>query len=318
MPGTPIEVVETAPARAALAGNPSDGYGGAVLAVPVSAVRARVVARPAPQIGVGGRWFSSLDDVRAAVREQRVDGLAALAAAALDAFAVHVARPAPCDLDVSTTIPRSVGLAGSSAVVVGVLRALARVSGRAIPPPDELAAIALSAEVDGLGIAAGLQDRVVQCRDAPTHMEFGGGGHELVEPAATTHLLVAYRPGASAPSGATHGPLKERFDRGDPDVRRAMTSLADQAREATAALRRGDPGALGAAMDNSFDIRRAVVPLDAAHVEMIECARASGASANFSGSGGSITVLVADHSAGAAVRSALADIGCRFLDVRVG
>lgn len=317
MPELPIEIVETVPARAALAGNPSDGYGGAVLAVPVRAVGARVVARPAAQIGVGGQRFASPDDVRAAVRERRVSGLAALAAAAVDAFATHVAPPVPCELDVSTTIPRSVGLAGSSAVVIGVLRALARISGRATLPPDELAAIALAAEVDGLGIAAGLQDRVVQCRDSPTHMEFGSGEHEPVEPATPFHLLVAYRPGASTPSGATHGPLRERFDRGDRDVRSAMASLAGEARRATAALRRGDTATLGSAMDRSFDIRRSVVPLDPAHVEMVERARANGVAANYSGSGGSITVLAPEGSAGARARSALAEIDCRFLDVMV-
>ncbi len=307
--------METVPARAALAGNPSDGYDGAVLAVPVRGVFARVEARPAERLRVGGRTFGSLDTLRAALRRGEVAGLSSLGAAAVDAFATHVGPPAPCALEISTSIPESVGLAGSSAVVVAVLRTLARASGRRVPPPNELAAIALAAEVDGLGIAAGLQDRVVQCHDAPMHMEFGGGRHEVVRPGRPMRLHVAYRPDAAAPSDMTHGPLRARHARGDIDVREAMDALAEQARLATGALRAGDGGALGAAMDRSFDIRRSIVPLDSAHVEMIEVARSSGAAANFSGSGGSISVLVDDDGGADRASSALAAIGCGFLDV---
>jgi glucuronokinase len=318
VPGPTVEIVESVPARAALAGNPSDGYGGAVLAVPVRAVSARVAVRPAERLVIGGRSFTTLDDLRGALRERDVSGLVALGVAAVEAFATHIGRPEPCSIDISTTIPESVGLAGSSAVVIATLRALAIRAGHPLPPPDVLAAIALAAEVDGLGIAAGLQDRVVQCHDRMMHMEFGGGDHEAVEPGGVWQLLVAYRLGAAAPSGATHQPLRERYDRGDPDVHEAMEALADQARRATAAMRDGDTASLGAAMERSFDIRRSIVQLDPAHVEMISLARAAGAAANFSGSGGSITVLATSDDIAISTRAALTRIGCRFLDVPIG
>ena len=62
----------------------------------------------------------------------------------------------------STTIPRSVGLAGSSAIVIAALRA----AGVDLEPP-EVAELALAIERDDLGIAAGLQDRAVQAFDQP-------------------------------------------------------------------------------------------------------------------------------------------------------
>ncbi len=315
--GRGIEIVETVPARAALAGNPSDGYGGAVLAVPVPAVSARVVLRPTEHFDIDGHRFESLAAARAARDDRTLPGLAVLALAAVDAYALHLGPPPPSSVRVSTTIPAMVGLAGSSAVVIGVLRVLARSDGRT-PTPDELAAIALAAEVDGVGIAAGPQDRLVQCHGRPMHMEFGGGPHEPVEPGRPLRLVVAYRAAAAAASGATHGPLRIRWERGDRSVRAAMAALAEEARLATAALRAGDARRLGASMDRSFELRRSIVPLDPTHVEMIDVARAQGAAANFAGSGGSITVLGSTTAVLAAARAALAAIGCRSIDVVLG
>ncbi len=96
-----------ADARAALAGNPSDGYGGAVLAVTLPAYTARAEIRSAERLQVD----PDSDLVRAAVRR----------------FARLFAPEAPAAaITWSTTIPRGVGLGGSSAIVIAVLRALQR------------------------------------------------------------------------------------------------------------------------------------------------------------------------------------------------
>lgn len=65
-------------------------------------------------------------------------------------------------LSYDTTIPRQRGLSGSSAIVIAALNCLLRHYGlEAAIPPAQRPRLALEAEA-ALGIAAGLQDRVVQ------------------------------------------------------------------------------------------------------------------------------------------------------------
>ena len=83
-----------------------------------------------------------------------------------------------------TNIPRSVGLAGSSAIVIAVLRALCASHAIALAP-DALARLALEVETEELGIAAGLQDRIAQVYGGVTFMDFGSP-HRF-EPLAAEH-----------------------------------------------------------------------------------------------------------------------------------
>ena len=143
-------------ARAALAGNPSDGYGGAVLAVALAGRRAVASAFTCAQPGRGIVCEPEAELVRATV---------ARFAAELDPAAAGAA------VRWSTDIPRAVGLGGSSAIVIAVLRALGERHAVQLEPAA-LAALALSIEVDDLGIAAGLQDRVAQAFGGLTFMDF--------------------------------------------------------------------------------------------------------------------------------------------------
>src|SRR5690242_21743658 len=86
-------------ARAALADNPSDGSGGAVLAMCVPELAARAAASAAP--------------------EALSDPPSALVDAAIGRFG-----RGPCAVRWSTTVPREVGLGGSSAIVTATVRAL--------------------------------------------------------------------------------------------------------------------------------------------------------------------------------------------------
>jgi glucuronokinase len=120
-------------------------------------------------------------------------------------------------------------------------------------------------------------------------------------------LFVAYRADAASESGAVHASI----DRTDPVVRTAMQRAAAAGRAAAKAIDAGDTSALGAAMNATFEQRRAIMSLDPAHVEMIEVARANKASANYTGSGGAIIALAPDDRAADALRS----IGCTIIHV---
>ncbi len=289
--------VGVAPARAALAGNPSDGYGGAVLAVTLPDHGARAVARPAPALAVS----PAVPLVEATVRR----------------FAREL-EPAALRTSVrwSTSIPRGVGLGGSSAIVIATLRALCDLYAVRLEPMS-LAACALAVETEDLGIPAGPQDRIAQAHGGVTFMEFAGDrpfceqlGSGLLPP-----LVVAWREHAAVDSGPVHSDLRERFARGEPGVREAISALAAAARDARAALLGGDRGELSRCVDASFEARRALMTLDRRHVEMIEIARANDAGSNFTGSGGAIAAVCRDDRHRAAVAEALAGADCGLVFV---
>jgi glucuronokinase len=280
-----------ASARAALAGNPSDGYGGAVIAVTLDQFQARATARFA---GARGATADS-ELVSATIRRFARD---------------HCSDALGCAVEWDTAVPRGVGLGGSSAIVIATLRALCELHGVTLERA-ELATLALAVEREELGIAAGLQDRVAQSYGGLTFMDFGpDGGYEPLDVALLPPLVVAWRGDTSADSGIVHSDLRSRFDAGEEVVRRAMTRLAALAREARAALAVGDRAAFAASVDASFDARAQMMELDDRHVAMIERARACGAGANYTGSGGAIAAVCRDESHRAEVTAALREIGC--------
>jgi galactokinase/mevalonate kinase-like predicted kinase len=276
----------SAHARAALAGNPSDGHGGAVLAVTIDD-------------------FAAHAEVAASARATS-DPPSALVDAAVARFGYG-----PCAVRWRTDVPREVGLAGSSAIVTATVRALCAHHRRRLEP-DDLAAMVLAVETEDLGIAAGPQDRYAQAHDGLVLMEFGPGGPrvERLDAALLPPLFLAWHVDAAAPSHATHGGLRARA--GERAVRAAMGRLAGHARAAAEALRAGDRARFGAALDASFEERAAVVDLDPRHVRMIRAARAAGACANYAGSGGAIVGTVPAAGLGA-VAAALRAEGCEVI-----
>jgi len=186
-----------------------------------------------------------------------------------------------------TSVPREVGLGGSSAIVTATVRALCALHGRALAP-DELAEMVLAVEVEDLGIAAGPQDRYAQAHEGLVLMDFAGARPRVqrLDPGLLPPLYLAWRSGAAEASHAVHRGLRERGD--EPGVRAAMARLAAEARAAAQALHAGDHAAFAAALDASFDGRAALLDLDPRHEAMVHAARGTGASANYAGSGGAI------------------------------
>ena len=283
-------------ARAALAGNPSDGYGGAVLALTLPGRRATAQAVPA--------------------RAPTVDPPSELVTATISRFASEYAPAADATaVSWKTTIPRAVGLGGSSAIVVAVLRALGSLWSVTLEPLA-MAELALRIEVDDLGIAAGLQDRIAQTHDGLTFMDFGAAGPTTVQPLDPRRLpplLIAWRPETAGHSGDVHAPLRDRHANGDPVVLDAMRALTRAAHDAKRALHAGDHAALCVSVDASFDARRSMLALDPRHVEMIEGARAAGAAANYAGSGGAIVAVCRDAEHRRHVQHALHELRCGTL-----
>ena len=280
----------TALARAGLAGHPSDGYGGATLAVTLRNFAATVDVTPAATLDIAPR-----DD------GQWPEGGQPLVAATVARFTRHCAGAdlpphGNATIRYGSTIPREVGLGGSSAIVIATLRALAGLAGIAIEP-TELAHLALAVETKELGIAAGLQDRVVQAYEGLVFMDFE---HERFEPLPATllpPLYLAWLPGAGSSSGAAHAAVRARFQRGERSVTAAMATLARIAGDARAALLAGDRAAFATALDAGYDVRASIFDLDPRHVALVGRARDHGLSATYTGSGGAIVGVASDADA---------------------
>jgi glucuronokinase len=316
-------------ARAAVAGNPSDGYGGFVVATPVTSVSATVTVEDADRFEIvhsptADDTFDDLASLVDHVDRFGMDDSRRLVLATLRALARDPgAKIAPVRVGVSTTIPRSVGLAGSSAIVIATVRALiaahpnARWSAHLDSSPDQLAELALSAERDELEIAAGLQDRLVQSYGVPLAMDFSGP-----QPRSTPlrafpgQLFVAARASSAEPSGVVHSDLRTRYAADIGATRSTVDAIAEQGRNAAAAITDGDAAALGAAMDRTLELRAELVPLDPELLAAAMSVRNLGGHANWTGSGGSILVMAADPQRGESIRQALStQHDCLILDL---
>jgi glucuronokinase len=308
-------VAATAPARVALAGNPSDGFGGRTISLAIANYAARVTVNESNAVEIHplAADRTRFDDVDDLVRDVRVNGyyggVRLLKAAVHRLAAICAERGTPLGeklfaIEYETSIPRGVGLGGSSAIVTAALTALADFCDVALDQA-ELPAAALAVETEELGIAAGLQDRVAQAEGGLTFMDFdpklvaaqGRGAYERLDPGLLPGLFVAHLARSAEPSEVFHARLRHRFESGEPAVVEAMRELATIATRARDAVAAGDGDALGAAMDETFEVRRSIAQLDARHVRMIELARSLGASANYAGSGGAIvgTCSSAEH-----------------------
>jgi len=326
-------------ARAGIAGNPSDGYYGRVVAFPIRNFCARVtlwdseVLTLVPSPYHDPHRFESLDNL--AVRAQRLGyyGGVRLLLATCKRFWEHCRERgiALADnnftLSYSTDIPRQVGLAGSSAIIVAALKAMMTFYGlgEGEIPRDVLPGLALSVEREELLIAGGLQDRVVQVYDQPVFMDFAREvmereGHGRYEPLAGV-VLPAFglaMSGDTRESGAILSDLRFRWERGDQETRRLIGELAECADAAREALLSRDQKALGATMNRNFALRRSLLGdqvIGRETLEMVEIAQAAGCAACSPGSGGSVISLLADEGKAADLERRYLAAGYRFARV---
>lgn len=314
------------PARVGLLGNPSDGFGGRVIAMTVDALAAAVTVAPASRWELAtptGSWSTGqLAELADALDDGRLDdGLELLAAAIVCLDRAGIVTT-PSRLAFETTIPREVGLAGSSAVVVGAIRALAAVGGIELSP-IEVARLALAAEGDVLGWAAGPQDRVVQAHGGVLDMRFDvpwdPNRYERLDTRVLPPLLVAWDHRSGTPSGTVHAPVRDRWSAGDRDVVEAMTRFAAIAADGRAALDEGRAGETWPLLAHeAWDMRNRFWSISDRDRDMVAAVRSAGGGATLAGSGGAVvgffpsTGLLDDAS------RALGDVGARSLIPTVG
>ncbi len=321
-------------ARAGLVGNPSDGYNGKTISISVRNYWAEVVLYEWDELEIvlsqeDRSSFRSIHELSRDVTLHGYYGGVRLVKATIKKFVDYCVRHGHTLHDqnfavrYSSNIPRQVGMAGSSAIIVATLRCLMDFYQvgieRRIQP-----SLALSVEAEELGIGAGLQDRVVQVYEGLVAMDFsrdnmqrvGGydcGVYDWLDANKLPPIYIAFRTDLSEPTEVVHNNLRDRYASGDPQVVDAMDQFAELTDQARVAIEDGDADALGVAVDANYDLRRQICKLHPGHAEMVERARNAGATAKFAGSGGAIIGTVRNNSVLQRLTTELATIGCRVI-----
>ncbi|KAJ3215180.1 pre-rRNA-processing protein esf1 [Dinochytrium kinnereticum] len=282
-------------ARVGLMGNPSDGFFGKTLSLLISNFWAEVTLIPNP--------FES--DQTVIITPNPL----------CDPFgfqSIEVASTV-CARDGYYGVGRQVGLAGSSALITALLKALIRFHGHDSDPtrfpPHVRANLALSAERDELNIAAGQQDRVIQAFGGLVFMDFdrklmeGRGYGEytaLTVDVLPEGLWMAF---VAQPSDSgkivdlfvldieTGSAFRNHTYEREIQIVSAMSHFAQLAQDGKDALLKGDHMKFADLMDENFNTRRRIygdLVIGESNLKLVSIARSYGHSAKFSGSGGCV------------------------------
>jgi glucuronokinase len=299
-------------ARAGLLGNPSDGYFGKTISISVRNFGAQISLYQTPQLCIEPQKqdmmvYKNIYDLYEAIQLHGYYGGDRLIKAAIKRFLAYCeAHHIRFDyknftIRYQSSIPRQVGLAGSSAIITATFKALMAFYKVKIPK-ELLPTLILKTETEELGINAGLQDRVIQVYEGCVYMDFekaylqknDHGKYEALGVSLLPKLYIAYRTDLSKVSGHVLGNIKTRFDAGEPEVVETLHTIGELAREGKKALQAGDIKTINQLIDANFDLRKKIMPISEVNLRLIETARLCGASAKFAGSGGSIIGIYKD------------------------
>ena len=317
-------------ARAGLLGNPSDGYNGKTISIIVRNFWAEVVMYEWNSVDIvqsrdDRARFRSIHDLTQDVRLHGYYGGIRLIKATIKRFVDYCSKhnlnlhERNFSVRYETNIPRQVGLAGSSSIIVATLRCLMEFYEIEIPLELQPAFV-LSIETEELGISAGLQDRVIQCYEGLVYMDFDklaerrANGityytYEMLDPALLPPLYIAYHNALSEPTETFHNDIRGRYDCGEPLVVNAMQHFAGLTARGRDALLTQDAATLSELINQNFDTRCSIYQLPSWQVKMVETARKCGASAKFAGSGGAIIGIYRNEAMFNEIRDRMAEIG---------
>ncbi len=319
-------MIETlAYARAGVLGNPSDGYFGKTIALPLRNFRARTLLYPSARLEIKPSAadipiWENLQELRDHTQWRGYYGGIRIIRALLMRFSNYCAgegielHDRNFTIEYESDIPLRLGMGGSSAIITSSLRALMRYYDVEIALPIQ-ANLVLETETKELGVSAGLQDRVVQVYEGVVYMDFdralmdsrGFGEYELLDAALLPKLYVAFRTKLSEGTEVFHSDLRQRFEAGEQAVLDAVQEWAAIAEEGRRALLAGDQDRFADLIDANFDLRARICRIGRENLQMVRAAREAGATAKFAGSGGAIIGTYRDEAQYRALRESLSE-----------
>jgi galactokinase/mevalonate kinase-like predicted kinase len=272
-------------------------YGGAVLSCSVG-IRARVTITTAPDLvletagqncRIGGR-----DDLRPQ------GDLFDLPRAVLDAMRLP---PLACRVCYESEIPLRSGLAGSTALLVALVKALLAWQDQ-YPDAYRLAEQSRYIELNYLRVACGYQDAYMATFGGLNYMDFRGKQFyreaeaelfatiEPLAPYVSDLPLVLAHTGVQHASGEVHKPLRERWLEGEPAIVEGYRRITDIACLGKKALLLRDWPMLGRLMNENHAIQRDLGGSGAQNERLIAAALGAGApGAKLAGAGQGGTIL---------------------------
>lgn len=247
MSGQSKTVEESCFARIGLMGNPSDGFKGKTISFLISNFAAVVTLKESNQKCSGedaASSFSELNEFHCPA-----DGVKLLHATCKvfcsyciqKNITIHLTKG--FEMSFTTTIPKMVGLSGSSAIIIAAFRGLLKfyeltIADLGIDLKD-LPQVILDIEILELGIAAGLQDRVVQTYGGLVYMDFSKSPNNVytaVDTMLLPEMYLVYDTRGGEDSGKVHANVKERWTNGEVEVVEGMIAFAGYAETALSCL----------------------------------------------------------------------------------
>jgi glucuronokinase len=299
-------IEERAYARAGLLGNPSDGYYGKTISISVKNFGAHISLYESPELRIESHQqdlneFRNINSLIEQINLHGYYGGDRLIKAAIKKFYEYCLsqniklEKKNFTIRYNSSIPRQVGLAGSSAIITATMKALIKFYKVKIPL-EMLPTIILNAEIEELGINAGLQDRVIQVYEGCVYMDFdkktldkkGHGIYQKIDPKFLRNLYVAYNAELGKISGVVLNDIRSKYEQGDEFVLNILNEIASLAEKGKEALQDKNIDLLNELINKNFDCRRKILNISDRNVQLVETARSCGASAKFAGSGGSI------------------------------
>ncbi|MBU1096652.1 MAG: GHMP kinase [Bacteroidetes bacterium] len=324
-------IEERTPARAGLLGNPSDGYFGKTISISVKNFGAHVTLYESPELRIEPQPqdINEYRNIHSLIENITLHGYYGgdrLIKAAIKKFYEHCSvNDIPLEaknftIRYDSSIPRQVGLAGSSAIIASVIKALVKFYKIDIQK-EYLPTLVLKVETEELGINAGLQDRVIQIYGGCVYMDFnktsvkekGFGIYTPISPKLLPNLYLAYKEDLGKISGVVLNDIKSRYDRDDKLVIETLEEIASLAEKGNSLINRGETASLHELINRNFDLRCKIMNINESNKQLVYTARKCGASAKFAGSGGSIIGMYEDDEMLTRLINSLKEINARVI-----
>jgi len=249
----------SAPGRIGILGNPSDIYGGKVIAMTIQ-YRAKVTIKDSNQLSIK-IWNGKEAD----------ENLKKLIDASLKRLVKEgwIKKKPPIEVAVRTNVPRESGMGGSTAIIVAFLDACRKMLNLTYNN-YRLAEIVQKIEHKDLGIVAGYNDRYAITFGGLLFMDFTGKDPDREvwegEPYAKIRnkpikdeipLLCGYW-GVKRSSGSVHAPIRKRYLEGDSEIIEAVNRLIRLTERGEKAIAESDWETLAELMNENYEITKEV------------------------------------------------------------
>lgn len=227
-------VQASSPGRCGIVGNPSDIYGGTVLScsTPARATCRLTLGVPTQLPDDPTLWNAAT--ARFPLTDIRVEW--------------------------SSDVPRSSGLAGSTALLAATLACVLAARSEQPVANREFAELVRDIEKNEAGVQCGFQDAYMAVHGGLRLMRFEGKGPDEVGPLGTLKSLDCELPfllvttGVERLSGSVHGPVIDRWRAGESAVRTAVVEVIEVGEAGSAALIEGDWDRLATAMNRNQEL----------------------------------------------------------------